>query len=151
MPQDDNEEMQTMKLKTLVLAAGAAAVGYVLGTKAGRAQFEQLKAKADELAHDPRVRSGVSSIAGEVKNHADKLPDPVAGAVRAAADAVQSATTDDPQVDDRDRRLSDRPAVQGGTLDGRRRRQRRASTARLVEHSGRRRCQSCCWTTRRPR
>ena len=87
-----------MKLKTLVVAAGAAAVGYVLGTKAGRAQFEQLKAKADEFAHDPRVRSGVSSIAGEVKNHADKLPDPVAGAVRAAADAVQSATTDEPQV-----------------------------------------------------
>ena len=90
-----------MKLKTLVVAAGAAAVGYVLGTKAGRAQFEQLKAKADEFAHDPRVRSGVSSIAGEVKNHADKLPDPVAGAVRAAADAVQSATTDDPQVGER--------------------------------------------------
>ena len=90
-----------MKLKTLVVAAGAAAVGYVLGTKAGRAQFEQLKAKADEFAHDPRVRSGVSSIAGEVKNHADKLPDPVAGAVRAAADAVQSATTDEPQVGQR--------------------------------------------------
>ena len=79
-----------MKLKTLVVAAGAAAVGYVLGTKAGRAQFEQLKAKADELAHDPRVRSGVSSIAGEVKNHADKLPDPVAGAVKVAADQVQT-------------------------------------------------------------
>jgi hypothetical protein len=85
----------TMKLKTLVLAAGAAAVGYVLGTKAGRAQFEQIKAKADELAHDPRVRSGVSSIAGEVKKSADKLPDPVAGAVRAAADAVQSAAADE--------------------------------------------------------
>ena len=90
-----------MKLKTLVVAAGAAAVGYVLGTKAGRAQFEQLKAKADEFAHDPRVRSGVSSLAGEVKNHADKLPDPVAGAVRAAADAVQSATTVEPQVEPR--------------------------------------------------
>jgi hypothetical protein len=99
--QDDNEGVRTMKLKTLVVAAGAAAVGYVLGTKAGRAQFEQLKAKADEFAHDPRVRSGVSSFAGEVKNHADKLPDPVAGAVRAAADAVQSATTDEPQVEPR--------------------------------------------------
>ncbi len=87
-----------MKLKTLVLAAGAAAVGYVLGTKAGRAQFEQIKAKADDFAHDPRVRSGVSSLAGEVKKNADKFPDPVAGAVRAAADAVQSATTDEPQV-----------------------------------------------------
>lgn len=89
-----------MKLRTLVFAAGAAAVGYVLGTKAGRAQFEQIKAKADELAHDPRVRSGVSSIAGEVKRNADKLPDPVAGAVRAAADKVQTATSDDTRVTD---------------------------------------------------
>lgn len=81
-----------MKFKTLVLAAGAAAVGYVVGTKAGRAQFEQLKAKADELAHDPRVQSGISSVAGGVRAQADKLPDPVAGAVRAAADAVDNAT-----------------------------------------------------------
>lgn len=81
-----------MKLRTLVFVTGAAAVGYLLGTKAGRAQFEQIKAKADELAHDPRVQSGVSSIAGEVKKGADKLPDPVAGAVRAAAEAVESAT-----------------------------------------------------------
>lgn len=90
-----------MKLRTLVVAAGAAAVGYLLGTKAGRAQFEQIKARADELAHDPRVRSGVSSFADEVKNHADKLPDPMAGAVRAAADAVRSATAEEPQVDER--------------------------------------------------
>lgn len=81
-----------MKLRTVVVAAGAATLGYLLGTKAGRAQFEQIKAKADELAHDPRVRSGVSSIAGEVKKTADKLPDPVAGAVRAAADKVEGAT-----------------------------------------------------------
>lgn len=100
-----------MKFRTVVLAAGAAAVGYVLGTKAGRAQFEQIKAKADELAHDPRVRSGVSSIAGEVRKSADKLPDPVAGAVRAAADAVQTATTDDPPATTDDPPVSDRPAV----------------------------------------
>lgn len=88
-----------MKFKTLVFLGAAATAGYVLGTKAGRAQYEQIKARADEFVHDPRVRSGVSSIAGEVKKNADKLPDPVAGAVRAAADAVQSATTeDDPQV-----------------------------------------------------
>lgn len=84
-----------MKLRTLVVAGGAAAVGYLFGTKAGRAQFEQIKARADEFAHDPRVRSGVSSIAGGVRKNADKLPDPVAGAVRAAADAVSNATRDD--------------------------------------------------------
>ena len=35
-----------MKLKTLVFVAAAATAGYLLGTKAGRAQFEQIKAKA---------------------------------------------------------------------------------------------------------
>jgi hypothetical protein len=98
-----------MKFRTVVVAAGAAAVGYLLGTKAGRAQFEQIKAKADELAHDPRVRSGVSSFAGEVKTHADKLPDPVAGAVRAAADAVQSATAEDTTVSVSEPSVNDRP------------------------------------------
>ncbi|MDN5803831.1 MAG: hypothetical protein L0H26_04460 [Microlunatus sp.] len=101
-----------MKLKTLLVAAGAAAVGYVLGTKAGRAQFEKIKARADEFAHDPRVRSGVSSFAGEVSKNADKLPDPVAGAVRAAADKVQTVTHDDHTQDDQkhdDHPNGDRP------------------------------------------
>ena len=81
-----------MKLKTVVLAGGAAAVGYVLGTRAGRDQFERLKARANEFAHDPRVHSSVSNVAGGVRKNADKLPDPVATVVRTAADKVESAT-----------------------------------------------------------
>jgi hypothetical protein len=87
-----------MKLKTLVLVGGAAAVGYVFGTRAGRGQFEQIKARASEFAHDPRVRSGVSNVAGEVRKNADKLPDPVATVVRTAADKMESATKSDEQV-----------------------------------------------------
>lgn len=81
-----------MKLKTVVLVGGAAAVGYLFGTRAGRAQFEQIKARANEFARDPRLRSGVSNVAGEVRKNADKLPDPVATVVRTAADMVESAT-----------------------------------------------------------
>ena len=81
-----------MKFRTVVVAAGAAAVGYLLGTKAGRAQFEQIKARANELAHDPRVQSGVSKVAGEVRKNAHTLPDPVAGVVRTAAEKVETAT-----------------------------------------------------------
>ena len=89
-----------MKLKTLIVAGGAAAIGYIFGTQAGRAKFEQMKAKANELAHDPRVRSQVSNVAGEVRKSADKLPDPMAGVVRSAADLVESATKsgDQPEV-----------------------------------------------------
>jgi hypothetical protein len=81
-----------MKLGTVVIAAGAAAVGYVLGTKAGRAQFERIKARAGELVNDPRVQSGVSNVAGEVRKNANRLPDPVAGVVRTAAEKVETAT-----------------------------------------------------------
>lgn len=81
-----------MKFRTVVIAAGAGAVGYLLGTKAGRAQFEQIKARANELAHDPRVQSGVSTVAGEVRKNAHVLPDPVAGVVRTAAEKVETAT-----------------------------------------------------------
>ena len=85
-----------MKFSTVVVAAGAAAVGYVLGTKAGRAQFERIKIRANELAHDPRVQSGVSTVAGEVRKNAGRLPDPVAGVVRTAAEKVETATKTEP-------------------------------------------------------
>jgi hypothetical protein len=87
-----------MKLKTVVLVGGAAAVGYLFGTRAGRGQFERIKARANEFAHDPRVRSGVSNVAGEVRKNADKLPDPVATVVRTAADRVESATKPEEQA-----------------------------------------------------
>jgi hypothetical protein len=87
-----------MKLKTVVLLGGAAAVGYVFGTRAGRGQFERIKARANEFAHDPRVRSGVSNVAGEVRKNADKLPNPVASVVRTAADTVESAMKPEEQT-----------------------------------------------------
>ena len=85
-----------MKFSTVVVAAGAAAVGYVLGTKAGRAQFEQNQ--------DPRQRAGPRpqgavrrlTVAGEVRKNAGRLPDPVAGVVRTAAEKVETATKTEP-------------------------------------------------------
>lgn len=87
-----------MKFTTVVLMGGAGAVGYLLGTKAGRERFEQIKARAGELAQDPRVQSGVSNAASELRKNAHRLPDPVAGVVRTAAEKVETATkqTSDP-------------------------------------------------------
>ena len=45
-----------MKVKTVLVAAAAAGAGYVLGTRAGRAKFEQLKARASELPTHRRPR-----------------------------------------------------------------------------------------------
>jgi hypothetical protein len=78
-----------MKLKTLVVIGGGIAVGYVLGTAAGRARFEELKARASVLAQDPKVQQTVSDIAGQVKANAHYAPAPFSGVVGAAAGKIQ--------------------------------------------------------------
>lgn len=84
-----------MKLKTVLVAATAAGIGYVFGTKAGRARFEQLRGQAKEFLGSPQVQDTVANLSDTVKQNAGKLPDPVAGVVSAAADGVKNATTTD--------------------------------------------------------
>ncbi|QDH10730.1 hypothetical protein FE634_21525 [Nocardioides dongxiaopingii] len=55
-----------MSKLTLAVAFGA---GYVLGARAGRGRYEQIRAKAQKVAEDPRVQSAADSAkvkAGEV-------------------------------------------------------------------------------------
>lgn len=77
-----------------ILGAG---VGYVLGTRAGRAQFEKIKGWVSDAWHDPRVQSTVddleSSAAQFAKDQGVAIKDK-------AVDAVKSAVS----------RSSDRPA-----------------------------------------
>lgn len=77
-----------MKVKTVFVAALAGGVGYVLGTRAGRAKFEEIRSKADQFAHSRQVQEAVSTVAGQVKKNADKLPDPVAKVVSDVADTA---------------------------------------------------------------
>ena len=63
------------------------------GTKAGRAQFEQLRARAMDFVESPKVQETVSNLSETVKQNAHKLPDPVADVVTAVADSVKGSTT----------------------------------------------------------
>ena len=81
-----------MKIKTVLVAGLAGGIGYVLGTKAGRARFEQIKASADRLAHSPHVQDTVTNLAEGVKKSAGKLPEPVADVVTKVAESVAGAT-----------------------------------------------------------
>ena len=58
-----------------------AGVGYVLGTKAGRARYEQIKIKADHFMQDERVQSAVATAK-------DKLGDVAGAAGTAVKDKV---------------------------------------------------------------
>ena len=85
-----------MKIKTVLVASLAGGIGYVLGTKAGTGRYEEIKAKADQLAKSPQVQDTVANLAGSVKKGAAKLPDPVADVVTSVADlATGSGSTDE--------------------------------------------------------
>ncbi|WP_286256810.1 YtxH domain-containing protein [Streptomyces graminofaciens] len=70
------------------------ALGYVLGTRAGRERYEQLKKSAQHVAQNPAVRNTAESAAqqGRVfvgkayhlvsEKVGDRVPDSVAGRVR---------------------------------------------------------------------
>lgn len=80
-----------MKVKTVAIAVLAGSIGYVLGTRAGRDRFEQIRDRAGELAHSPQVKDAVSGLTDEVKKNSHKLPDPVADVVGSVADSIKAS------------------------------------------------------------
>jgi hypothetical protein len=75
-------------MKKLLLLTGAA-VGYVLGTRAGRERYEQMKSKAQGFAKDPRVQQKAREATTAVKENAPVVKDKVAGAAGTAKAAAQ--------------------------------------------------------------
>lgn len=69
-------------------------VGYVLGTRAGREQFERIRVQARKVWEDPRVQDTVADVGqraqGLVAEVAPELKDRVTDAVRSASGAVRS-------------------------------------------------------------
>lgn len=59
-------------MKGKILLVVGLGVGYVLGSRAGRERYEQIKATASKLWNDPRVQRQVSNAEDFVK---DKAPD----------------------------------------------------------------------------
>jgi hypothetical protein len=64
----------------LTFAAGLA-VGYVLGTRAGREQYEKIKKSARELAQNPAVRNTAESAAQQSRDLAGRAYHSVSGKV----------------------------------------------------------------------
>jgi len=78
-----------MRLKLLLIAG--LATGYVLGAKAGRHRYEEIKAKAASAWEDPRVHKVVSDAQGFVKDAAPVVQAKVSEATAAAADTAKVA------------------------------------------------------------
>lgn len=86
--------------KITFLVGGA--VGYVLGTRAGREQYEQIKGQAKGLWENPKVQDRASQAqdyardkAPEVKRKVTDAASKAAGAAKQKADETHSADTAD--------------------------------------------------------
>jgi len=83
-----------MKIKTVLIASISAGVGYLLGTRAGRARFDEIRSRTKEFVESPKVQETVSNLSETVKQNAQKLPDPVANVVSAVADRAKGSTSE---------------------------------------------------------
>lgn len=84
--------------KLTMLAAGA--VGYVLGTRAGRERYEQIKRGAQKLKNNPTVQQKAREAGTAVKENAPVVKDKVAEAATTAKSAAQDKLHRSGDVDD---------------------------------------------------
>ena len=61
-------------MKKMTLITGVA-IGYVLGTRAGRARYEQIKSGATRLANNPKVQSATGKAQEAVTDAASTAAD----------------------------------------------------------------------------
>lgn len=77
-----------MKGKITLLVGGA--VGYVLGTRAGRQRYEQIKAQARSVWASPKVQEKATQAQEYAREKAPVVKEKAAGAAAAAKDKVSS-------------------------------------------------------------
>ncbi|MEO6512238.1 MAG: YtxH domain-containing protein [Nocardioides sp.] len=100
-----------MKKLTLLIAVG---IGYVLGTRAGRERYEQIKKTFLNVKDDPRVQSAASTVAETAKEQAPVVRDKVTAAAGVAASAAAAHSPFDTSHEDelKDRLNPDSTALQ---------------------------------------
>lgn len=78
-----------------LLLIGAAAAGYVLGTKAGRERYEQIKRQSSKVWNSEPVQHGVHEAEGVAKQAASAAGTKVADAASTAGSKVAAKVRSD--------------------------------------------------------
>ncbi len=86
-------------MKKLMLLV-AAAVGYVLGARAGRERYEQITGRIDKVKHDPRVQQQTQAAVDAARRHAPVVADKLTSAVSATTAKVTGSNSSGASVDD---------------------------------------------------
>ena len=102
--------------KLILLAVGAA--GYVLGSRAGRERYEQIKKAATRVRNDPRVQEKATQATDLAKEKAPVVKDKVVAAASTAADKVTPSSSShradlEDQLNPDSTALQDNPYPQG--------------------------------------
>ena len=77
--------------KLLILTAGA--IGFVLGSRAGRGPYEQVRQVFGKVKNDPRVQEKAHQGVDFAKAQAPVVADKISDAARVATDKVTSAAS----------------------------------------------------------
>jgi hypothetical protein len=89
-------------MKTRLAFVVGAGVGYVLGTRAGRGQFEKIKTMAKDVWQDPRVQQQVTEFEGAASRFAKEqgtaLKDKAVDAVKAYTPGSRGNGTSDAET-----------------------------------------------------
>ena len=80
----------------LLIAGG---IGYVLGAKAGRERYDQLRSQFDKFISDPRVQEKTHQAADLAKEKAPVVKDKIVGAAGVAAAKVKPNGSSDGLTD----------------------------------------------------
>jgi hypothetical protein len=88
-------------MKKLLLLA-AAGVGYVLGSKAGRERYEQIRGTFNKVKDDPRVQEKAHQAADFAAEKAPVVKDKVAETAGAAAAKVKDVASSNDSTDSTD-------------------------------------------------
>ena len=79
-----------IKRLPLLIAVG---IGYVLGTKAGRERYEQMRSTFEKVKNDPRVQEKTQQAADLAKEKAPVVKEKVAEATDKATAKVKTASS----------------------------------------------------------
>jgi len=81
-----------------IMFIAGAAVGYVLGARAGRRRYEQIKAAADRVWNDRNVQKSVNEVVGNVqgfvKEKAPEVQQAVVGQAKKVVSKVKRSDDD---------------------------------------------------------
>jgi hypothetical protein len=81
-----------------ILFVAGATIGYVLGARAGRRRYDQIKAAADRVWNDRNVQKSVNDVVGTVqdfvKEKAPEVQDAVVGQAKRVVAKVKKSDDD---------------------------------------------------------